>query len=406
MSYAVLLRDFGSRTASSSWGTPVTGPVWTAAGGSGTDYNIVNGVAAISLTSVNVFRSMTSAIATSDVDLRVDVTIGNGVPVGAAVEALTRLRNVDGSNFVECKLVANTNNTVTMAMRQVVTGVATGAATIPVVSGVNANSPVSLRFAAFGTALLGKAWPAGAPEPALWTLSMTTTFTTAAGVLLGAIADTGYTNTLPTPVQWQNVVAGTGVTPLGFVYPTDADLLCGAGLPLATAVEQLADSVQAFLTANDLDALAAASAQGVPSSQVYKQDLVLTPANNPWNGPVDTVVFDKNTPTDYTVYQNGVILGTGVWWVLAEGIAAQNALVTTGEIGSDGNSRIAYPITLSANGANPEPLGGGSQDLKLFRTVSNRAISATVQATGNVAGSNPLITVTALTSIQVSENVS
>lgn len=403
MSKTVLLQDFGNRSASNTWGTPVVGPAYTMGGGPAADYSVSGGLGTFSLSALNVQHSALAAINALNVDLRCDVTL-NALPVGANVEVGIRARYVDGNNFVDVRLFMNTGNTITMAIRQLVGGVETfvGFFTVPQ---VGASTTVSVRLVAFGSQLLGKAWAAGSPEPALWMAQMTTTMLTAGGVFLYCGLPAGLTNTLPVPLRFANLLVLTGVTPLGFVYPTDADTLCGTGAPVVTALEQLADSVQAFLTASDMDAMATESALGVPSSQVFKQDLVLTTSNNPWSGPVDTVVFNKNTPTDYGVYQSGVILGSGVWWVLVESITAQNSAVTTGFVGSDGNARVTYPITISANGANPEYLGGGSQDLKLFRTLPERAVSVNIQATGNVAASNPLVTVVAQTSVQVSENV-
>jgi len=396
MSYTVLLRDFGTRTAASSWGTPLAGPAWTTSGGSAADYAVSGGFGSMSLASVSVMRSTVSAVASADVDLRFDVALGGGVPTGGGVELGARVRYVDASNFVDIRLFPGTANTVTMAIRQLVAGVETFVG-FPVVPGVTANSTISVHLVAFGNQLMAKAWPAGTPEPASWSLSMTTTMLTAGSVLLYGTLSAAYANTLPAPLLFSNLVLATGITPLGFVYPTDADLLCGTGLPVLTALEQLAESVQAFLTSTDLDDLATAATAGTDRAQTVAANYSVTSF---FNGPMDSVVFNSGTPTDLAVFPNGNIVDTGIWWEIQEAVVPQNAGMIMASVGSEFTS---FSATTDANGANPEFWGGGNQSIRLRRTIPNFSDPANAGWTGT--GASMVFTWIVLSSIRVSENV-
>lgn len=152
----------------------------------------------------------------------------------------------------------------------------------------------------------------------------------------------------------------TGTTSLGFVYPTDPDPMCAApGLPAKTALQVLAESVQAWVTAQGLDDQIAESVNGVRRAQVER--FTVPTASNVSAMGFDTVAFNYQTETDLSVWPNGPIPSDGVWLMVAEMVVEKSTTMPQGYIFTQVVGSTNFAVYSDANGAVSEPAGGGAQ---------------------------------------------
>lgn len=186
----------------------------------------------------------------------------------------------------------------------------------------------------------------------------------------------------------------TGTTSLGFVYPTGTDPMCGTGVPAKTALQQLAESIQSWITASNIDGLfgeAATDLSRTVVSTINNTELIGT------NGGLLTapslytsVDVNVGTPTDLSVWPKGVLLGDGNWFVFAGGIWDKKAAFTV-TAPSVGFITPQQQIGPDANVANPEPLGGGFQTAEIVRSVNGQPVVGQWSAQGNFTGGGPTI---------------
>lgn len=200
---SALVDAFG-RTSSPGWGTPDIGPSsYTNGGGAATDHTVSGGTGRMSISAKNVSFSALVTAAYSTWDVYGTVTFP-AVPTGASAEAGVQARRVDGSNFVDLRIFLLTSNVAQIIVRQVVAGVETTGA-FTTISGVTTTSAIRWRLQAIGSTLRAKAWLASGSEPQPWLDAITTTMTSAGGLLLYTQVPNTLTNALPLLVQWDNV---------------------------------------------------------------------------------------------------------------------------------------------------------------------------------------------------------
>lgn len=196
------LRHNFSTNAVNGWSPADTGQAVTTSGGAAGDYSVSGGRGLMSLGSVGTDRSALIALGAADVERTgVVYNVSAVVPTGANFEYVVRLRYVDANNSVALYMFPTTTNTVTCLLQQQIAGVGTNSAFI-LVAGATATSALRWRFQAFGTALRGRVWVDGQPEPVLWTVELTTSWLTAGDVVLRGLLEGGNTNALPVVIGW------------------------------------------------------------------------------------------------------------------------------------------------------------------------------------------------------------
>lgn len=154
----------------------------------------------------------------------------------------------------------------------------------------------------------------------------------------------------------------SGVTSLGFPYPTGPDPACGGPTPpVNNAIRQLANSVQAWLTANiDTPLDMAQLYAGTQRVRISRTSFTL---NNLGSGLIfDTVEMNVGTDTDLGIAPNSLRLGSGIWLVMAEAIAAPSSDTTHGAVNIN-NATGTFVVDTSLG----ETAGGGGQVASLAR---------------------------------------
>lgn len=196
--------DTFTRTASSSWGAPNTGPTWTTSGGSASDHSVSAGVGNQSLGTRAVARIAASSQKLRDFDLTFDAT-NPVVPTGDVIERGVRARWVDANNFVDVRVFYNTADTVSLITRQVVAGVETTSG-FTTVTGLTTTAAISCRFQGKGKNLRAKLYAVGADESAVdWQRTQAVTHLTAGTFEFYAQLSAGNSNGLPVVETWDNI---------------------------------------------------------------------------------------------------------------------------------------------------------------------------------------------------------
>lgn len=196
--------DTFTRSVANSWGTPDIGPPYTHFG---TLANIsANGSRGVHMHTVTG-NALGSELPISSVEASVLVEVNNSVvPTGASFEYTIRARFVDFNNFVDSRVMLTTSNTVTISVREVVSGVATGTSAVTVPGLFTTGSPLRIHLDASGTLLSANVWnPLAGTEPGGWQRQMTTAHLAAGSVQLVSGLSAGVSNALPIGFGWDNL---------------------------------------------------------------------------------------------------------------------------------------------------------------------------------------------------------
>lgn len=201
---APVLWDSFTRTTANGWGTASSGQTWTNTGGAASEYSTNGSVGAHSMTSINVSRYTTIAVAGADVELRADAAtsvLATGGPHYVQLVA----RYLDANNMYAARVAFNTNQTLQLVIQKRVAGVQSDLVTVNI-PGVHAAAAFfTLRFQVEGTTLRAMAWPVGGHPPGRWQATVTDTALTAAGsVGVRTVLSSANTNTLPVTASWDN----------------------------------------------------------------------------------------------------------------------------------------------------------------------------------------------------------
>lgn len=192
----------------------------------------------------------------------------------------------------------------------------------------------------------------------------------------------------------------SGTTALGFPYPTDPDPMCGpAGLPITNAVRLLADSVQAWLTANIDPVLASPRIASGPARARVSRTGPFNLSGVAVAMVFDTVEYNVATPTDLAVSNQGVIVAAGVWQVTVE-VSGPGSTDTLGIYMGFGSVMANESARMPAGAA---AYGDGQAIGMLVRTPEPLAIAPffTPQYTTGPA----VITYAAVSAVQISDYV-
>lgn len=205
------IADTFTRTVANGWGTSDSGSVWTATGGSASDFSVGSGVGVMALGSVNVYRQAVTAGSNVDSDVQVSVKT-SALATGAEIIAELATRWVDGSNHYFARAAFATSGAVTLSVRtRIANSVAVLESHVTGLTHVAANR-YTLRFSVEGTTLRAKLWQTGTAEPADWQASGTDNTLSAAGpIAVRSVLASGNTNVAPT-VNFDNLTGrGIGV---------------------------------------------------------------------------------------------------------------------------------------------------------------------------------------------------
>ena len=191
--------DFDDRTETDTWGDAPNGETWLNSGGVAANYDVVDGVATTTLTTVNASRNSTLS-ALGFADQHVEATIGiNAAATGAALAGAILLRHADNSNRYLIEIRVETTNAVTLRLRKQVAGTLTTLYDYTLVSTVHfAGARYRLVTDVIGPRIRARAWQIGKVEPATWQINVIDGDLTAAGSYgLRGFAYTGNTNVDP-----------------------------------------------------------------------------------------------------------------------------------------------------------------------------------------------------------------
>lgn len=197
--------DTFTRTASSEWGAPDTGPVWTTSGGSASDYSVASGAGKQSLGTVGTARTCVNAHVMLDCDITFDATCPV-VPTGATIERGFVARYVDSSNYVDVRIFHNTDNTVSLIVRQVVAGVETHSG-FTTVTNITSTTAMTCRYQVKDTVVRAKLYATSADESTVsWQRTLSgVTHLTAGTFRAYTQLNTGNTNATPVVMTWDNI---------------------------------------------------------------------------------------------------------------------------------------------------------------------------------------------------------
>ncbi|GCD20441.1 hypothetical protein CTKZ_20030 [Cellulomonas algicola] len=203
--------DAFARTVAGGWGTADTGGAWTVAGGAA-NFSVASGVGAMRVTGAGFRLSSFLPVSSTSSDVRVDVAL-DAAPTGSGTDLEVAGRTVGTTDGYRARLKMLSTGVVRASLIGVSAGTTATVAQVNV-PGVTytAGQTLSVRLQVEGTGtttLRLKVWPAGAPEPAAWTL--TGTSTTAALQVGGGVGLSVYTSstttTLPLTARWSQLTA-------------------------------------------------------------------------------------------------------------------------------------------------------------------------------------------------------
>ena len=207
----VVADDF-SDTQVDTWGSADAGGTWTNTGGVAGDYDKTGGRGTHTLTTTNAQRlstlTLSAGVGISDSIVDVQAPLATGASLHACLVA----RHTDANNFYMARLAFNTDQTMTLTIREVVAGAeALLGSSFTLGPAHAASTDYRIRFFLSGTTLKAKAWLTGKPEPAFWQVSVTDSSHSGGGFGLRSIASTGNTNVNPV-ISYNDYVAENPVT--------------------------------------------------------------------------------------------------------------------------------------------------------------------------------------------------
>lgn len=189
------------------WPDSDSGHAYTVAG-TASEYFVSGGVATMRHAAVNTEHSATITTVITDIDGAVDVAV-EATPTGGPVEITLRSR-INGTTWVQGRLVFTTSNTVQVGIEYSVSGVTTTTA-LSTVAGLTTADTVRFRFQTLGRTLRIRAWESGTDEPSTWEVEQETTVLIPGSIALTSILDSANTNTLPYDVTFDNLEISLGV---------------------------------------------------------------------------------------------------------------------------------------------------------------------------------------------------
>lgn len=248
------LFDTYTRNVSNGFGTSDSGHTYTLTG-TAADFSCDGIFARIALNGAVGTNYFAKPNLTNTLDHYVSVFAldwSGSVPAGGNISTRIDMRVIDDSNFYRCVVVRTTSNTLTAAIQRFVGGVGTTLTSFVAVAGATASSSVSVRaevvqnLGSSVSTIRVKVWQGA--EPDAWTVEATDgSLTTAGGVRIGAVRDTGNTDvgavvSWGTAEVWQgfgfNLNFGGGQNPAGGVVNNNGNRPTPAVLTIAGPIDK------------------------------------------------------------------------------------------------------------------------------------------------------------------------
>jgi hypothetical protein len=168
-----VVTDTFDRTVANDWGTSTSGQVWTASGGSASDYNVANGFGTIFPASAGTSREVTiGSVATTD-QQNDTLFVAQQVATGDAYNVHLWARRFDSNNYYRLEAILNTSGTINFDFQKIVAGVGTSLGSGSSILTYAAGHVIGMRIEAIGTQLRGKIWNATlTSEPTAWNITV------------------------------------------------------------------------------------------------------------------------------------------------------------------------------------------------------------------------------------------
>lgn len=190
---ANLVEDTFTRSVTDSWGTADTGHVWTTAGGSAADYDVISTYGRHIHSAASVSRFSLVPGTTDRADIVASLTTA-ALSTGSSQFCGVVQRYTDGSNLYEARVDFDTSNGITLTLRKRLAGVETVLGTWNTDWVHSAGSYVWVRFWAHGDSLKAKIWQDGKTEPDTWQIRATDTSHATGQVGIKTVRNAGNTN--------------------------------------------------------------------------------------------------------------------------------------------------------------------------------------------------------------------
>lgn len=200
-----ILRDRFTRVNASTWLPGAdTGQVYSVQSGAGADFP-VNGIQGLTVhAAVNTTKRLRAPINALNID--VTGTFFNSVtPAGGDFTLQVMGRFVDINNFVDVRFMFTSTGVTQLVLRQIIGGVSTTSATIPI-PGIPTAGFYGYRFVANDTLLAAQLWLVGTPMPTTWAGTLATTWLTAGDMVIGSVVGAGVTNPVPITMAFDDLV--------------------------------------------------------------------------------------------------------------------------------------------------------------------------------------------------------
>lgn len=198
--------DQFTRSVSSGWGTSTSGHVWSATGGSATDYSTTGSLGQVIFTSLSLSRRVIIPVVRKNTDQQIDFRL-TALPTGADITGGLIARHVDADNHYFVRFLIKTTGVVTLEIASRIAAVNTTIASINTDIVYTANTWLTGRFRVKGNQLSASIWLTGTTPPDGFMLSVTPTsaltVSSAGGVGTRGQANAGNTNVNPT-AQYDN----------------------------------------------------------------------------------------------------------------------------------------------------------------------------------------------------------
>lgn len=157
------VQDAFGRTAASGWGTADTGQAWTVSEGTAANFSVDGAVALHTHSSVNAFRTTTTAWAPSDADMHADFSL-DALPVGDSAYLFAVLQYTDATHMYVGRVQISAAGAMTLTIRKR-NGSETALGSPYSIGTYAPGAWWTIRIARIGTALQCKVWPQGTAEP-------------------------------------------------------------------------------------------------------------------------------------------------------------------------------------------------------------------------------------------------
>ncbi|MFT4009802.1 MAG: PKD domain-containing protein [Nocardioidaceae bacterium] len=209
---AVLASDSFTRTATSGWGTAVTGGAWRTTG-TAANYSVNGTQGVMTMAAGQTSSARLGATAVTDSDATVSVVLDK-IPDGTAnyVTLGSRSPNSSVQTAYRAKVAVKSGGALVLSLTTVVAGTETTLAsyTLPSATTLTAGAPLMIRLQTAGTSattLKAKTWLASATEPSSWQVTATdstSALQTSGGVYLGAYMS-GSATVAPLTIGWDDL---------------------------------------------------------------------------------------------------------------------------------------------------------------------------------------------------------